>query len=141
MKILISKTNPKTIPFVKLRTNQSIFQETLATLFPQLDPIDQYVFEIKLNEEVVGSLWLTYNADYGSWELLYVEIAEPHQRNGYARESLQQLLEFMVDEFGRAKCFAKIEAENEAMIHLIRSVGFFNSSRQEGTKIIYEKQL
>ena len=85
----------------------------------------------------VGSLQATISTSQA--EIAYIVYPE-HWRNGFAKEGVIRLLDYLRTEAGVTKAVANIDHRNVASIALIRSVGFkerSSVSTEEGHDIVF----
>lgn len=71
--------------------------------------------------KVIGRAGVEYKADTGGLELGYM-IARPYQKQGYAWEVCQAILEYARNELGFEKIFSFVREGNEASINLCRKL-------------------
>ena len=124
--------------------------EALELRFSQLvagpgSDVDQrwlnWIMFLKDSALPVGSLQATISTSQA--EIAYIVYPE-HWRNGFAKEGVIRLLDYLRTEAGVTKAVANIDHRNVASIALIRSVGFkerSSVSTEEGHDIVFVKCL
>ena len=124
--------------------------EALESRFGQLaagpgPDVDQrwlnWIVFLKQSALPIGSLQATITASQA--EIAYIVYPE-YWRNGFAKEGVIRLLNFLSTEAGVTKALANIDHRNAASIALVRSVGFkekISIATREGHDIVFVKCL
>ena len=96
---------------------------------------------LKLSAFPIGSLQATVSTSRA--EIAYIVYPE-YWGNGFAKEGVIWLLNYLSTEAGVTEALANIDARNAVSIALVRSVGFKEKnwvSTEEGHDIVFVKQL
>jgi [ribosomal protein S5]-alanine N-acetyltransferase len=84
----------------------------------------QYGIEERDSQQLIGDCAIHLEMDNPGFAELGITISDRHQRNGFAREAMQGLIRYLFDE-KKIECIVEtVDAENEASIRLLKSLGF-----------------
>ncbi|MGG9963028.1 GNAT family N-acetyltransferase [Ferruginibacter sp. SUN106] len=88
----------------------------------------QYAIENKETKKLVGDCAIKLDEHNTDIAEIGITISHLSQKNGYAREVLSGILDFLFNEINIHRVVETVDAENTASINLLKSVGF----REEG---------
>ncbi len=88
----------------------------------------QYGIENKATQKLIGDCAVKLDGDEPGIAEIGITISALHQRQGYAKETLFGLLNFLFNTKNIHRVVEAVDAENIASINLLKSTGF----RQEG---------
>lgn len=96
----------------------------------------QYAIELKDTKELIGQISFDISKRHESAEIAYL-LSKKYQNNGYMKESLLLLINYLIDEVGITKIKAEVMIENIPSIKLLEKLGF----EKEGIeKLKYKKK-
>ncbi|GAB2806438.1 GNAT family N-acetyltransferase [Ferruginibacter profundus] len=88
----------------------------------------QYAIENKETKKIVGDCAIKLDAYNPEIAEIGITISHLSQKNGYAKEALCGILNFLFNEIKIHRVVETVDAENTASVNLLKSVGF----REEG---------
>ncbi len=96
---------------------------------------------IYADEEMVGFLMYCYGEDYpGTLYLMRFMIGEKHQKKGYAKEAMRQLLLQMEKEFPNQSVFLSTDPDNDYAIRFYEQFGFKCTGEYADDELIFKRE-
>ncbi|MCL2355659.1 MAG: GNAT family N-acetyltransferase [Defluviitaleaceae bacterium] len=89
------------------------------------------------DEELVGFVMYCLDFSDSEYWIYRIMIDKKHQKNGYGRIAIQQVLEVLRMDVARSKVYISFEPENEVAKRLYENLGFAPDGRIIGEEIVY----
>ncbi|MBH1941507.1 GNAT family N-acetyltransferase [Mobilitalea sibirica] len=100
-----------------------------------------YPLAIYKEDEMVGFMMYDYDDELQLWGMCRLMIDEKHQKKGYGREALLQLLDLVQLRHGNVLFYTSVEPENKVALKLYEDLGFVNTGKMFYDEILLTKQL
>lgn len=129
----IYRSNPEVTKYqgfdvMTIERAAEFIQEQQDKVFGKAGQWIQYGIENKSTSKIVGDCAIKLDSHDVRIAEIGITISHLAQKNGYAKEAMLGILSFLFDEKNLYRVVETVDAENEASINLLKSVGF----RQEG---------
>ncbi len=104
-------------------------EHRIAKTFNLPDTWVQFAIILKSNGELIGDIGVHFTGSQNEQIELGCTLHKIQQGNGYAREALQKLIEFLFVEHEKEKLIAFIHPENSSSIRLFEGLGFVKEQK------------
>ncbi len=95
---------------------------------------------IYADEDMVGFIMYCHGDDYpGSPYLMRFMIGEKHQKKGYAKEAMSQLLKLMEKEFPHQPIYLSTDDDNHYAIGFYNQFGFESTGEYADDELIFKR--
>lgn len=134
----INKSNWKEVIKLKVKESQKDFIENNAVSIAESKYIKNWILKgIYLKEELIGFAMYGYFQDEKRLWLDRFMIDYKFQGKGYGKKALEELIDYILNEFNSIELYLSIFEENELALKVYKSIGFeFNGELDTGGELV-----